>query len=150
MVAGLNLMVQENLSQPLVKEQVSEMQTWETTFWVVMIFNVGDQDQAGKARFFCLQNLVKTHCSMLNLASLFASSKTPIFNKGFAHTNVHWNLYIIFYCNTLCFALHFTMCRTHPTFEVWPHAKLLILFEFCSQHLPSCYTWKMTNGFCIM
>ena len=40
--AGLNLMVQKNLSWPLVKEQVLETQTWETTFQVIVIFIIGN------------------------------------------------------------------------------------------------------------
>ena len=174
--AGLNLMVQKNLSWPLVKEQVLETQTWETTFQVIVIFIIGNWDQdvnlghkanvpmfganganealwvftAGEARFCHLQNPVKTHCSCLNLALHFTSSETPIFNKGFACNNVHWNLYIVFIA--IHYVLHCILpCAEHVQHLMSGHMQnFWFYFEFCSQHLPSCYTWKMTNGFCIM
>ena len=102
-VAGLNLMVQENLSQPLVKEQVLEMQTWETTFWAIVIFIIVNQDvnlgyranvpmfgangadealwafTAGEAGFCHLQNLVKTHCSMFKFSLAFRKQQNSNF-----------------------------------------------------------------------
>ena len=98
-------MVQENLSWPLVKEQVSEMQTWEITFWAIVIFIVGNQDQdvnlghkanipmfgangtnealwaftAGEARFCHLQNPVKTHCSMFKFSLTFHKQQNSNF-----------------------------------------------------------------------
>ena len=94
--------------------------------------------QLGRLDFAACKIWWKHIAWCLNLALHFASSKTLILNKGFACTNVHWNLYHCFHCDTICFALHFTICRTCPTFEVWPHAKLLILF------------WILQSAFTIM
>jgi len=52
--------------------------------------------QLGRPDFAACKIQWKHIAQCLNLASHFASSKTLIFNKGFACTNVHWNLYILF------------------------------------------------------
>ena len=101
----IELMVQKNLSWPLDKEQVLEMQTQETIFWVIVIFIVGNQDQnvnlghkanvpmfgangadealwaftAGEAGFCHLQNLVKTHCSMFKFSLTFHKQQNSNF-----------------------------------------------------------------------
>ena len=105
--------------------------------------------QLGRPDFAACKIRWKHIAQCLNLASHFAS-KTLIFNKGFACTNVHWNLYIVF------IAIHYVLYCILPYAEHVQHLKsgymqnFWFYFEFCSQHLPSCYTWNMTIGFRIM
>ena len=109
-----------------------------------------DFAQLGRPDFAACKIRWKHITQCLNLASHFASSKTLIFNKGFACTNLHWNLYIVF--NAIHYVLHWIL----PYAEHIQHLKsghmqnYWFYFEFCSQHLPSCYTWNMTNRFHIM
>ena len=118
---------------------------WECNIYVCMFAT-----QLGRPDFATCKIQWKHIAQCLNLASHFASSKTLIFNKGFACTNVHWNLYIVF------IAIHYVFhcilpCAEHVQYLKSGHMQnIWFYFEFCSQHLPSCYTWKMTNGFCIM
>ena len=110
----------------------------------------GECSQLGRPDFAACKIWWKHIAQCLNLASHFTSSKTLIFNKGFACTNVYWNLYIVF------IAIHYVLHCILPYAEHVQHLKsghmqnVWFYFEFCSQYLPSCYMWNMTNGFHIM
>ena len=88
--------------------------------------------QLGRPDFVACKIRWKHIAQCWNLASHFASSKTLIFNKGFAYTNVHWNLYIVF------IAIHYVLHCILPYAEHVPHAKLSILF------------WILQSAFIIM
>ena len=109
-----------------------------------------DFAQLGRLDFATCKIHWKHIVQCLNLASHFTSSKTLIFNKGFACTNVHWNLYIVF------IAIHYVFHCILPYTEHVQHLKsghmqkFWFYFEFCSQYLPSCYKQNVTNGFNIM
>ena len=109
-----------------------------------------DFAQLGRPDFSTCKIQWKHIAQCLNLALHFTSSKTLIFKKGFACTNVHWNLYIVFT------AIHYVLHCILPYAENIQHLKsghmqiFWFYFEFRSQHLPSCYMWNMTNRFCIM
>ena len=107
-----------------------------------MIFIVGNQDQdvnlgheanvpmfganganealwgftAGEARFCCLQNWVKTYCSMLKFSLTFCKQQNSNF-QGFVCNNVHWNLYIAF------IAIHYVLHCILPCAEHIQHLK---------------------------
>ena len=103
--------------------------------------------QLGRPDFAACKIRWKHIARCLNLASHFASSKSLLFNKGLACTNLHWNLYINF------IAIHYVLHWILPYAEHVQHLKsghlqnFWFYFEFYSQHSPLCYTWNMTNGF---
>ena len=76
-----------------------------------------ESSQLGRPDFATCKIWWKHIAQCLNLASHFTSSKTPIFNKGFACTNVHWNLYIVF------IAVHYVLCCILPCAEHVQHLK---------------------------
>ena len=71
----------------------------------------------------------------LNLASHFASTKTLIFNKGFACTNLHWNLYIV------CIVIHYVLHCIIPNAEHVQHLKFghMQTFDFILNFAVSIY-----------